>query len=398
MKTLSLRVLERIADVPREKWDALLSPDDPYARPFLEWQWLALYEESGSVSPRNGWLPQHLTLWDGERLVAAAPAYVRGGSEGEYVYDFSWAHAAGQLGVDYYPKLLLAVPFTPATGSRFLVAAGEDRPALTKALAKAALELAEANGLSGVHVNFLTDEQAGWLADVGFHRRGTVQFHWKNAGYRDYQDYLARFTSKDRNQLKRERAQAAKDGLTIETVRGDALTPEAGKWASRFYGATIDKHQWGRRLVNEKFFVLAAEKFRHGVEVVLAKDATGVPVGGAFNVVGPRRLYGRLWGQHGEHRYLHFNVCFYHSIDEAIARGLEAFEPGAGGEHKVARGFEPTIVHSVHWIRDRRLAGPIYSFCERERKSLERQVAEAIEGSPLRKKIAPPAPKPRAPA
>jgi hypothetical protein len=363
-----------MADVPREAWDALLPPDGP---PFLEWTFLETLERTGCAAPDKGWAPAHLTLWRGTELLAAAPAYVKSHSMGEFFYnDFRWPAVAAQVGVRYFPKLVVAVPFGPATGPRVLVAPGEDRAALTAALAQAAAELARAQGWSSVGGLFLAEaDLPGWLA-AGYVRGAGLQFHWTNRGYKSFDDFLARFSAKRRHMLKSERAQPARDGTRVRTIRGADLTPEVLAFASRCYDHTVEAHAWNAPHLNEAFFLAMGEHFAHRAEVVLAEEG-GRPIAAAFNLRGDKRLYGRQWGAIEDRRFLHFNVCYYHSIERCIADGLEAFEPGAGGEHKMPRGFEPTLVHSAHWFADAALRAPLAAHLRREVAAYEAHVAEA---------------------
>ncbi|MBF5042131.1 N-acetyltransferase [Aggregicoccus sp. 17bor-14] len=346
---LSLRVHHAITDVAEAAWDALL---DEAGLPFLEWAFLAALEETGCVSAAAGWHPRHLTLWRGARLVAAAPAYLKDDSHGEFVFDFSWATAAERVGVRYYPKLVLAVPFTPATGRRVLVAPGEDRAAREAELYAAALEYARASGLSGVHVHFPTADEASRLEGCGFALRLGVQYHWLNAGYGGMEDFLARFHAKRRHQLRRELKGPEAQGLTVRTLRGDALSSVDPEALYQLYAATVDRYGWSPRALNAPFFRRMLERFGHRVEWVEARRRTdGKLVAGAFNLAAPRVLYGRYWGtsQAPEtHPFLHFNVCLYEPVRACIERGLERFEPGAGGEHKLTRGFEPQLTYSAH--------------------------------------------------
>lgn len=375
----SLRVLRSIDDVPAAAWDALLGPA---STPFLAHAWIAALERSGAACDESGWSPRHLTLWRGDRLVAAAPAYVRADSRGEFVFDWGWADAAEQAGIRYYPKLTVAVPFTPATGERLLVAHGEDRLALEGQLVRAATALAHEEGLSSVHVLFPTEEQSALLEGAGYALRTGVQYHWRNAGYRTYEDFLARFTSKQRANLRRERAAAEKQGITIRTVRGEAVRSVDPDLVHRIYLSTVDKMVWGMRYLNRDFFarILATVP---GVEwVEAARD--GTPIAGALNVASATHLYGRYWGALEEHPFLHFHVCYYHSIDACIARGLQVFEPGAGGEHKLSRGFEPAFTRSAHWLADRRLDRAVREFLEREAFLLEARVTSWRSSTGLR--------------
>jgi uncharacterized protein len=362
-----LKVHRAISDIPEAAWDALV---DEEAAPFLEWAWLEALESSGSVAPALGWQPQHLALWRGHRLVAAAPAYVKTDSSGEFVFDFPWATASERAGVPYYPKLVLATPLTPATGRRFLVAPGEDRASRVLELARCALELARAERLSSVHVLFPTEAEALALESLGFAVRHGVQYHFLNEGYRAPEDVLRRFNSKRRTQLKRERRAPAEQGLEIRVLRGDALAEADPKETFRLYATTVDKFAWGRRYLNPRFFTRVLERFRHRVELVQARTKDRV-VAGAFNLSGDRVLYGRYWGCFEELPFLHFNVCLYAGMDETIRRGLTRFEPGAGGEHKLVRGFTPSLTYSAHALFHQGLDRAVRGFLSHERAAIQ---------------------------
>jgi uncharacterized protein len=380
---LTLRLLERVRDVPREAWDALALPA---SSPFTEWTWLDCLEESGSVGAEVGWLPRHFALYRGRDLIAVAPAYVKGNSEGEFVFDWSWADVAERMGVAYYPKLVFAIPFTPATGDRALVAPGEDPNEIAAAFAEGARAFCAKAGLSSAHVLFPREAEAETWERSGLLPRLGVQYHWENAGYLSMDDFLARFNAKKRHQLRREIAQPAKSGITIETLPPSALDDRTVRAMYGFYGATVDKFHWGRRYLREAFFSLVAARFAERLAWVVAKK-DGALVAGAFNVAKGDRLYGRYWGSAPEvasEPFLHFNVCYYHGVRECIAEGRSVFEPGAGGEHKKARGFLPTITHSVHWIADERLRRLLAAHLERERAAVRAHVAEERSGAGLK--------------
>jgi uncharacterized protein len=362
-----LKVHRAISDIPEAAWNALV---DPEAAPFLEWAWLEALETSGSVAPSSGWEPRHLALWRGHRLVAAAPAYLKTDSSGEFVFDFSWATASERSGVPYYPKLILAAPLTPATGRRFLVAPGEDRAARMLELARGALALAHEERLSSVHVLFPTEAEAMALEPLGFALRHGVQYHFLNESYRTPDDVLQRFTSKRRNQLRRERRAPAEQGIEIRVLRGDDLAEADPKETFRLYATTVDKFAWGRRYLNLRFFNRVLERFRHRVELVQARAGDRV-VAGAFNLSGDQALYGRYWGSFEEHPFLHFNVCLYTGMDEVVRRGLLRFEPGAGGEHKLVRGFTPSLTYSAHALFHGGLDRAVREFLSHERAAIQ---------------------------
>jgi predicted N-acyltransferase len=372
---IELSIHASIREIPEADWDHLVGPD---GAPFLRWAWLDALERAGCVGRGTGWMPHHIAMREGGALVAAAPAYIKGNSEGEFVFDYAWANLAHRLGLEYYPKLICAVPFTPATATR-LITPASSRERLLPALAEGLRRLVEAHGISSAHVLFLPEDEARALSAAGMAHRHGVQFHWQNRGYRTFDDFLAGFSSKRRHQIKRERRELDKQGVTITTARGKDLTAEVVAAMYRFYTSTVDKFTWGRRYLNRAFFDDVCARMSGQVEIVLARDAQGKPIAGAFNLAGGGALYGRYWGATEERPFLHFNVCYYHSIEECIARGVQRFEPGAGGEHKVARGFDPTITHSVHHLADRRFDEVVRAHLERERHAIREHVARGTE-------------------
>jgi predicted N-acyltransferase len=362
-----LRVLAALGEVARSDWDALLADD---ATPFERWTWLSALEESGCASAERGWLPQHLTLWRAGRLVAAAPAYLKADSEGDFSRDWGWAEAAARAGIAYYPKLVLTVPFTPVGGHRLHVAAGEDRAAAVQALVGGAIELGRSHRAGAMQVLYPTEPEAVELAALGLLSRLDFQWHWRNRGYHDLTEWLATLGAKRRHQARRERAAPAAQGILIRTVRGDSLAErpeESARAVHAFYRANIDKLMWGRPWLNERFFVRVFREMPEYLEVVEARRE-GRLVAGAVNVAGAGRLYGRYWGCHEEHPFLHFNVCLYHSIEQCIERGVSVFEGGAGGSHKESRGFELAPTWSAHHFLDHRLQDGISDYLEGERR------------------------------
>ncbi len=374
MADLKFRVLSQIGEVEAAPWNALL---DPQASPFVDWRWLSALEKSGCASPRSGWIPRHLTLWRGTKLVAAAPAYVKEDSDGDFARDFDLGAAAGRAGLPYYPKLTVGVPFTPATGSRLLCHPAEDRERLQQGLLAGARAMAEDEGLGTVQFLFPNANEAGELEALGLVRRVSFQFHWHNHGYRDFEDFLSGFNAKRRAMLRREQRAASTQGIAIETVRGAALEAASEKWAKvthALHAATVDKLMWGRRWLNQQFYSLVFATMPEHLELVVARRE-GKVIAGAFNVSSATRLYGRYWGCFEEHRFLHFNVCYYHSIADCIARGIEVFEGGAGGEHKASRGFDPTETQSAHLFLDGTVDRALREHLLRETAERERALA-----------------------
>jgi predicted N-acyltransferase len=376
-------MLEGVARVPREEWNALVGDGSP----FLEWDWLASLEQAGCVGGESGWQARPLVARGGGRLLAACPLYVKAHSEGEFVFDWSWAEAAEQAGIAYYPKLVVAVPFTPVTGARFLVAPGEDRAAWVRRMARALRGLCADNGLSGVHVNFCHEEETRPLEEEGFHLRVGLQYHWRNHGYAGFDDYLSRFRSKRRNQIRRERRALAEQDVQVQVLEGDAIGEELFEPLYRCYLANLDAHgYWGRRYLNQDFFGLLRERFRQRLCCAVARRGSEV-LGATINVVKGDALYGRYWGALRPLRHLHFNVCYYAGIEHCIARGLQRFEPGAGGDYKWLRGFDATPTWSLHHLEEPRLADAVQRFLERERHQARRVLEELERDSPLRKTL-----------
>jgi len=371
---LELRILPRVRDIARDAWDALVRPD---ASPFVEWTWLDCLEEAGCVGGATGWTPAHLALHRGGKLIALAPAYLKDNSEGEFVFDWGWADASHRAGVPYYPKLIVAVPFTPATGDRALVAPDEDRAEVTRLLAGAVREWVRDAGLTGAHVLFPSRAEAALWGEAGYAVRHGVQYHWRRGGDATWDDFLGRFNAKRRHALRREAAQPAKDGVTIETLAPDEHTPAMAREMHSLYATTVDKFFYGRRYLNPRFFELVASRFAHRLAWVVARRE-GKVIAGAFNVQRGRALYGRYWGAHEDLPFLHFNVCYYHGVRHCLARGLDLFEPGAGGEHKRARGFEPTVTYSSHWVAHAGLRRAVGEFMAREREAIAQAVRRTV--------------------
>ena len=369
---LEARIHPHIREIPAATWDALAGAQ---TAPFLSHAWLAAMESTGCVGEESGWLPHHLSFWEDDRLVGAAPAYLKTNSEGEFVFDHGWAAAAERARLGYYPKLVVAVPFTPATTPRLLVADPADRPRLLGALGEVLVRVVEGAGLSGAHVLFPTAAEAEALGDLGLARRHGVQFQWKNEGYQSFDDYLARFSSKRRNQIRRERREMERQGISIVTERG-RFEPALIDVMFDLYRSTVEKFAWGRQYLNRPFFEEICDKLAPRVEMVIAREG-GRILGGALNLAGEEALYGRYWGAAEERPFLHFNVCFYHSIEECITRRVSRFEPGAGGQHKMVRGFPPTLTHSVHHLAHPGLDRAVREFLTRERQAVEESVAQA---------------------
>lgn len=379
-RMFTLRILTQLAsDVRREEWDALVGDQSP----FLEWGWLASLEEARCVGGRSGWSPQHLALYENDVLVGACPLYLKTNSEGEFVFDYAWANAAHGAGIEYYPKLLVGVPFTPVAGRRFLVAPHLYRPGIVKMLARALRDLCDENEVSSVHVNFCTDDEAEALREVGFSERLGFQYKWRNRGYGDFEDYLAALRHKRRKEVRRERRELAAQGIEIETRQGDAIPDDLFGPMYELYLTTVDKYVYGRRYLTKRFYELLRERFRHNLCFITARHG-GDLLAGTFNVQKSGVLYGRYWGTFQEVRFLHFNLCYYATIEHCIRDGLQRFEPGAGGEFKWLRGFDPEPTRSMHHLRDPRLAAAVERFVQAERREIDRVMLAMREQSQLK--------------
>jgi predicted N-acyltransferase len=372
-------LIRRIADLERDEWDALVGPD---GSPFLEWDWLAALEADCAV-PRKGWAPHHLVVRQGGRLIAAVPMYLKGHSQGEFVFDHSWAEAAEHAGLKYYPKLVVAVPFTPATGRRLLTHPDAQRAPLLTMLARALRELCGGNDLSSVHVNFCAEDEVAPLEQAGFLHRQGLQYHWRNRGYDNFDGYMADLRSKRRNQIARERRAITASGVEVTVHQGEAIPDDLFAPMFRIYRATIDKLYWGRQYLTSAFFDRLRDGFKRHLCFVVARRA-GEIVAGTVNVQKAGVFYGRYWGAFEEIRNLHFEVCYYTAIDHCIRTRLSRFEPGAGGEFKFLRGFDPVATDSMHYLPHPGFAAAVAKFLHRERAHVDGAIAAMRERSALK--------------
>jgi predicted N-acyltransferase len=363
----TVEVLSAVRGVARDAWNAL------GGGPFLDWEWLDLLEESGCVRAETGWLPQHLVLRDGDRLLGACPLYVKAHSMGEYVFDQGWAAAAQRARMAYYPKLVVAVPFTPATGPRFLAAPGAQPPVAT-ALAAVLEDLCRTQRYSSAHVNFCTPDDAAALAARGWLRREAVQYHWQNPGYATFDDWLDALRSKRRNQVRRERRELAEQRVEIVALAGDEIPQELVPTLYRLYRGHVRQFAWGHEYLNRRAFELMWERWRHRLCAIVARK-DGEVIAGTTNVQSADVFYGRYWGAFRTLRHLHFNVCYYAAIEHCIRHRLARFEPGAGGEWKHLRGFDAAVTVSMHHVAEPRLRAAVADFLERERAAVADEVA-----------------------
>ncbi|MEY3533784.1 MAG: hypothetical protein RI979_1808 [Pseudomonadota bacterium] len=371
-----------MAAIRAQDWDALACPETATGRPidpFTTHRFLAALEASGSTGDGTGWQARPLVLRDQGRTVAAMPLYVKGHSQGEYIFDHGWAEAYARAGGRYYPKLQVAVPFTPATGRRFL---GD--PAHRTALMQAAIGVTQQNGLSSLHVTFCTEDEAQALTGFeGTLHRITQQFHWENHRYARFDDFLAQLSSRKRKMIRKERETARAHGLTIRALTGDQIEPAHWDAFWLFYQDTGNR-KWGTPYLTRAFFDAVQATMRDDALLVLAFDGDR-PVAGALNFIGRDTLYGRYWGCVADYPCLHFELCYYQAIDWAIAHGLSRVEAGAQGEHKLARGYLPSAVHSLHWIADPGFAKAVARYLDQERRAVGEEMEILTAYGPFRK-------------
>ena len=371
----TVEVLSRISQVDADAWDALV----PRGHPFLSWRFLHALEATGCAVEQTGWGPRHIWMTnEAGKAVGAAPLYAKSHSRGEYVFDHGWADALYRAGGEYYPKLQCAVPFTPVNGPRLLASGKDEKQALATAMIKACAEW----DYSGVHLTFLQDDDRAALTEMGFLAREDRQFHFFNKGYGTFDDFLDSLSSRKRKNIKKER-RAALDGISIKRLRGDDLKPE--HW-DVFYRCYLDTgaRKWGSPYLNRDFFAAIHETMADDILLVLAYH-DDVPIAAALNFIGGEALYGRNWGCLTYHRFLHFELCYYQAIEAGIELGLSRVEAGAQGEHKLARGYEPVVTHSAHYLAHPGLHAAIEDYLTRERRAVEHEVEILDRHTPFKK-------------
>jgi predicted N-acyltransferase len=381
--TFTIRVNDRIADIGREAWDACASPSGD---PFVSFDFLDACEASGSAVPREGWAGRHLSLADETgRVLGVMPLWLKGHSQGEYVFDHGWADAYERAGGRYYPKLLAAVPFTPVTGPRFLARPDADAATVREALLQGALALTQRLGVSSLHVNFPTRDDWDALGEAGLLQRQDMQYVWRNGGYETFDDFLSALSSNRRKTIRRERREA-QAGLDIRVLTGPSI--EEAHWDAFFtFYMDTGSRKWGRPYLTRDFFSRLGATMADRIALIMAFREE-VPIAGALNLIGRDTLYGRQWGALEEVPFLHFELCYYRAIQFAIERGLARVEAGAQGEHKIARGYLPSPVYSAHFIADPALRRPVADYLERERPAVEAEIgALTDELSPFRKDL-----------
>ncbi|WP_421836871.1 GNAT family N-acetyltransferase [Novosphingobium sp.] len=374
--SVTARVHHAVGEIPAAEWDALAGEGNP----FTSHAFLTLLEESGSVGGRSGWSPLPLVIEDAAGIAAAAlPAYLKGHSQGEYVFDHNWADAWHRAGGQYYPKLQISVPFTPATGPRLLTG---DHPALGLPLLRVAEQICAQNQLSSAHATFIEPAQLPLFEEAGWLLRTDTQFHWDNQGYASFDDFLGQLSSEKRKNLRKERAKA-QDGVEIRQITGDAILPEHWDAFWVFYQDT-GARKWGHPYLTREAFTLMGERMANRILLVMAFIGDQ-PVAGALNFIGSEALYGRYWGAVVDKPFLHFELCYYQAIDAAIALGLKRVEAGAQGQHKLARGYKPVPTWSAHYITDPNFRSAIADFLERERRGVAQEQMWLGERTPFKK-------------
>jgi predicted N-acyltransferase len=380
----AVKVSRRIAEIGREAWDACAGNPAYLGNPFVRFDFLDAVEQANCAVERTGWGPQHLVVEDEEgRAAAVMPLYLKSHSQGEYIFDHAWADAYERAGGQYYPKLLCAAPFTPASGPRLLVRPDVDPEEAWALLLGGALGVCERYGASSLHVNFPTQDEWRWMGGHGLALREGQQYHWENRGYGSFDDFLGALSSGRRKTIRRERREA-QAGLEICCVTGADLTEEHWDAFFEFYMDTGSR-KWGRPYLNRRFFSLLGERMADRVLLIMARR-DGRWIAGALNLIGDDCLFGRNWGSVEEVPFLHFELCYYQAIDWAIGRGLPRVEAGAQGQHKIARGYLPKPVYSAHYIADPALRAPVEAFVRRERAGVEADMEWlAEEYSPFRK-------------
>jgi uncharacterized protein len=404
---ITLEAVSSISQIAAEDWDACANPTPeihdtgptemmgrlgaadhtstlkPPYNPFVSHAFFASLEASGSACARTGWGPRHLLARREGVIVGIVPCYLKSHSQGEYVFDRGWADAYHRAGGHYYPKLQVSVPFTPATGRRLLIREVVDRDEIGTALASGLVALCRATNASSAHVTFAPEAEWNFLAEHGFLRRTDQQFHWRNQGYRSFEDFLATLNSRHRKAIKRERREAIASGITIHALSGSHITEEAWDAFFAFYMETGSR-KWGRPYLTRSFFSLVGESMAKDVLLIMARRNNRW-IAGAINFIGSDTLFGRNWGAVEHHPFLHFEVCYYQAIDYAISHGLKTVEAGAQGEHKIARGYLPQTTYSAHYIADPGLRRAIDEYLKRERAYVAEAGRELAEAAPFRK-------------
>ena len=384
MSERTASICNDITGISGRVWNRCANAGDEY-NPFLDHRFLHALEASGSASPKTGWQPFHLVLQEGDTTIGVAPMYLKSHSRGEYVFDGGWAEAWYRAGGEYYPKLQASIPFTPATGPRLLPADGNGTALVEEQLLAASMRVADRIGVSSLHYTFMPKSQWERAAKLGLLQRVDTQYHWSNAGFATFDDFLSELASKKRKNIRRERREAVADEIEVEWITGSDLTERHWDCFYDFYMDTANR-KWGTPYLNRRFFSLVNETMPEQTLLIMARRR-GRYIAGALNFIGSHALFGRNWGCVEDHRFLHFEICYYQAIDFAIAHGLQRVEAGAQGPHKVARGYLPHATYSVHWIRDAGFRQAVARYLRQEKHYVEQDAEWTAARSPFRKDI-----------
>ena len=384
----TLKACASIAEISAIEWDRCANPAtkdidcDLAFDPFLSHAFLAALEESGSAESQTGWAPYHLSLEDEKEVIGVLPMYLKNHSQGEYVFDYSWADAFERAGGRYYPKLQCSVPFTPATGRRILIRPDIEEPDLEKYLLSGVMQVAEKMEVSSVHVTFADQSQWELMGEMGFLQRTHNQFHWLNEGYANFDEFLAALSSKKRKNIRRERRDAVAEGVSIECLTGKDINEEHWDAFYRFYIDTGSR-KWGTPYLTREFFSIIGETMPDDLLLIMCRRDNRY-IAGAINFIGGECLFGRNWGCIEHHPFLHFEVCYYQAIQFAIDHGLKRVEAGAQGQHKLARGYMPKHTYSAHWIANPSFRDAVDTYLENERRYVDEEIDYIAEHGPFR--------------
>lgn len=390
--TYTIRAVGEIKDISAADWNGcanpgLAHPDCGIAiDPFTSYAFLRALEESGSVVAQTGWAPYHLVLEnDGKEMLGVVPMYLKSHSQGEYVFDHNWADAFHRAGGKYYPKLLISIPFTPAMGRRLLCRDVENYREIEHLLLAGCMQIAEKLAVSSLHITFAVKEQWDLMGELGLLQRTHKQFHWQNRGYHTFDEFLADLSSKKRKNIKRERKGAIENDIQIECLTGSDIKEEHWDAFHTFYVDTGNR-KWGTPYLTRQFFSLIGQTMADNILLVMCKRIDRY-IAGAINFIGSECLFGRNWGCIEDHRFLHFEVCYYQAIEFAIRHGLRRVEAGAQGPHKLARGYMPSHTYSAHWIANESFRGAVGNFLDQERRYVDEEIEYIEERSPFRNEL-----------
>lgn len=375
---LCTTIHDSISELNREDFNSIQDPECP----FLEYEYLEALENSGCIGPSTTWIPKYLVLYDGARLIGSVTFFIKLDSYGEYIFDWEWARAYQRAGLRYYPKIVVAIPFTPVTGNRIAVHSDYDFTYYSSKMVEDLMDYCSASGFSSIHFLFNSDRENKLLSSKGFMHRITHQYHWHNRNYATFQDFLSDLKSSKRKQIRKERKSISNSGVEIELLRGSEITSKHMDKMWSFYCET-NSRKWGNAYLNKSFFDIVYNNFLHRTVMVLAKR-NGQYLGGSINFVKDGRLFGRYWGAIEHMEFLHFECCYYRLIEFAIENGLEVFEAGAQGEHKFLRGFAAVPINSAHYIYNQGAREAIKNYLEKERDYMKKLIISYNEQSPLK--------------